>query len=321
LKAQVVEGKELQLPTFWLAPIPSCTVQVVDANMKPAPSSAVTVLRPLEFGWNLADERGQVTLRFASLPPDGTIVGMVECLHEPLGALFAVRREDKGAATVQLFALGIVKGRAVTPKGKPVPGAVVTGVYADGGMPLWRTITSETGAFEWRSVVPQVPQRAVIYVNDKASGDGVAFTLAPSETKDLGDVPVDESLPRPSLQGKPLAWAEHRVLSGDVPGRRERQGKPALVVYTEPADAAVAIEGLTAVQRLFAGKGILFAAVVNGAFEGDAGAMPVLSGSAPGPATTYLVGADGRVQLETFGLPPLRALQDAIAGPDRKKDK
>jgi len=36
----------------------------------------------------------------------------------------------------------------------------------------------------------------------------------------------------------------------------------------------------------------------------------VLSGRAPGPAATYVLDTDGNVVFETFGLPPLRVLQD-----------
>jgi hypothetical protein len=64
---------------------------------------------------------------------------------------------------------------------------------------------------------------------------------------------------------------------------------------------------------MFSSKGIGFALVVDGVpSEPIAAPFPVLSGRSPGPGTTYLVGPQGAVVLETFGMPPLRALQELV---------
>jgi len=73
-------------------------------------------------------------------------------------------------------------------------------------------------------------------------------------------------------------------------------------------EAAMVIDAACAASELVEDSGIGFAVVVDGAYSGDS-ACPVFSGTAPGLATTYIVGADDTVLLETAGMPPLRALR------------
>jgi hypothetical protein len=311
LRVQVVAGKELTLPTFWLAPLPTYTIEVVGADMNPAPGVIITILRPLQFGWHVADERGRATLRFNSLPPDGIVVGMVEHAEQPLGAVFAAKQQEANPARVQLFPLGGVRGRVVTEKGKPVEGCVVAGLLGDNAWPLWRTVSNSEGGFEWKSVVPSLPQRAVAGADQEGAAEGASFVVDPSGSKDMGDIPGTEGLIRTSLLGKPLPWHENRLLSGTLPDRKARKTLPMVVVYCSLVDAPIAVESFSVAHRIFSPKGIGFALVVDGVpTEPLAATFPILSGPSPGPATTYLVGPQGVVVLETFGMPPLRALQE-----------
>jgi hypothetical protein len=269
----------------------------------------VTMLRPLQFGWHVTDVQGRATIRFGSLPADGTLVGMVEHATERLGALFAFKRDETGTARVQLFPVGAVKGRIVTEKGKPVEGAAVAGLFGEDGLTLWRTVSRGDGTFEWPDVIPQVPQQVIAYLDEKASSQAAAFTVEISGSKDLGDIVVADGMPRKSLYGKPLAWHENRLLAGTMPERKERKDRPAVVMYCSATDAPMVVEGITAASSLVPDRNIVFAVVVDGPFTSESATIPVLSGKAPGPATTYLIGPDGVVRLETFGLPPVRALQ------------
>ena len=311
LKVQVVPEKELTLPTFWLAPLPTYTVEVVDVNMTPVPDAIVTVLRPLQFGWRVTNAQGRVILRFNSLPADGIVVGMVEHAAQPLGAVFAAKQEDANPAKVQLFPLGGVRGRVVTPKSKPIPGCVVAGLLGENGLPLWRTVSNGEGVFEWKSVVPKLPQRAVAGADQADATGGVSFATEASGSKDVGDIAGPEGLVRTSLLGAPLPWHDNRLLSGTLPDRKTRKTQPTVVVYCSVADALIAIESFSVAHQLFSSKGIGFAVVVDGVpTEPVAAPFPILSGRPPGPATTYLAGPEGTVVLETFGMPPLRALQE-----------
>jgi len=311
LKVQVLAEKEVTLPTFWLAPVPTYTVEVVDADMNPAPGAAVTVLRPLQFGWHVTDAQGRVTLHFNSLPPDGTVVGTVEHAEKPLGAVFAAKQGGAASARVQLFPLGSVRGRVATAKGKPIEGCEIAGLLGDNGWPLWRTISNSAGGFEWNSVVPALAQRAVAGADQEGAGEGTSFSIDPAGAKDLGDIPGPEGLIRASLLGKPLPWHENRLLSGTLPDRKARKTLPMVVVYCSLVDAPFAVESFSVAHRIFSPKGIGFAVVVDGVpAEPLAAPFPILSGPSPGPATTYLVGPQGVVTLEAFGMPPLRALQE-----------
>jgi hypothetical protein len=204
-----------------------------------------------------------------------------------------------------------VRGRVVTAKAKPIEGCVVAGLLGENGGSLWRTISNGDGVFEWKSVVPQLPQRAVTGADQEDAAGGVSFTIDASGSKDVGDIPGPEGPIRTSLLGKPLPWHENRLLSGALPDRKSRKTLPMVVVYCSVADAPIAIESFSVAHRIFSSKGIGFAVVVDGVPGAPMSApFPVLSGRPPGPATTYLVGPEGNVVLETFGMPPLRALQE-----------
>ena len=69
------------------------------------------------------------------------------------------------------------------------------------------------------------------------------------------------------------------------------------------------LEGLTTAHELLAGEGMLFGVVVHGTYAGDPGTIPVFAGEAPAAATTYLAGGDGKVVLETFGMPPVHIVR------------
>ena len=315
LRVQVAEGGERALPTFWLAPIPTHLVRVIDPHERPAPGVGVTVLWPQQFGWRRTDPEGRVRLEFASLPPNGAIVGLAEHTTQPLGALFALERDDPEEALVKLFPLGAVRGRVVDPKGMPVEGAVVAGLLGKDGLPVWRTTTGTDGTFMWPAVVPNVEHHCVVSMGQAEPRPAGAFSVEPAGQKDLGDLVFEGRGGGASWRGKTLLWHRNRLLAGTLPGRRERKGRPAVVAYCQPDEAAMVIEGLVAAHKLVADERLLLAVVVNGGTAAEGAPIPVLSGQAPATATTYLVGGDGKVVLETFGLPPLVTLRRLLFGP------
>lgn len=315
VRIQVAEGKEVALPTFWLAPIPPYTLQIVDENAAPAPGVVVAILRPEQFGWRVTDAQGCVTLKFASLPSGGTIMGTAEHVTKPLGALFAFKRDEK-QPRAQLLPLAAVKGQLVSTRQRPVSGAVVTGMLGDDGLVLWRTVTNKDGVFEWTSIAAQATQHAAVQAGPNKSVNVAPFAVDGSATKDLGRITAPESASAVSLQGKPFPWDDLRLVGGALPDRAARRGIPAVLMFCEAADAAMAIDGLAVAGQVFAGRNIILAVVVNGTYTPREPPIPVLSGKPPGAARTYLVGPDGNVFLETFGMPPLRALQQfTSAGP------
>ena len=315
LRVQVVEGGERALPTFWLAPIPTHLVRVIDPHERPAPGVGVMVLWPQQFGWRGTDPEGRVRLEFASLPPNGSIVGLAEHSTQPLGALFALERDEPEEALVKLFALGSVRGRVVDPKDMPVEGAVVAGPLGKHGLPIWRTTTGTDGAFTWPAVVPDVEHHCVVSMGRAEPRPAVAFSVEPAGQEDLGALVFEGTGGGASWRGKTLLWHRNRLLAGRLPGRRERKGRPAVVAYCQPDEAAMVIEGLVAAHKFVGDERLLLAVVVNGGTATEGAPIPVLSGHAPATATTYVLGGDGKVVFETFGLPPLITLRRLLSGP------
>ena len=317
-RVRILESERSEVPTFWLAPIPTYTVRIVDEEMVPAPGVIVQVLRPAQFGWRVTDARGKVPIRVAALPPDGLIVGAAEHPREPLGALFALRPEDVEDAKVQLLPLGSVTGRVVNTDKRALEGAVVGAVVAplfaeelvDEPLWLWRAVAARDGRFRWDAVVPHVPLCCIAALSETISGESAPFAIEPSGSKDVGNVVVEGGAARKSLQGKSLKWYDNPLLGGALPDKKTRKERPAWVMYCNADDAAMVIESLAVARDILARPDLLFAVVVEGPYACESAPFPVLRGKAPGPATTYLVGADGKVVLETVGMPPVRAARD-----------
>lgn len=321
-KVQVAQSRRTEVPVFWLAPIPAYTVQVVDETMAPVPGAIIQVLRPLQFGWHIADAEGRVTIRVGGLPADGIIAGMAEHPSAAFGALFALRPQDSASAKVQLLPLGSVSGKVVTDKGKPVAGAVVGAVFAENLVEdppwLWRSVADAAGLFSWAAVAPQMPQRCDAAAGE-SSGESAPFSLEPGETKDLGNIVLTKAESGPTVQGKTLDWAAYPLRSGVLPDKQRRKGKPACVMYCPASEAPMVLEGLSAV-RAIVNDAVILAVVVDGTYAAPDSPIPVLSGQPPAPGTTYLTGSDGKVVLETFGLPPPHLLHALAAAAENTGD-
>ncbi len=312
----VVEGETASLRPFWLAPIPTFRLQVVDGEGQAVSDAVVSILRPPRFGWTVADDEGRVELAFTQLPKDGIIVGKVEHVGRPLGAVFALGRDDAAGAQVELMPLAQVTGAVVNERGKPVEGAVVAGVFADetlaGEVVLWRTLSRKDGTFAWDGVAPRIPFQCVV-----ASGGSIVVASERlmadvGEAKALAPLSAADAPKGKSLCGKTLKWYENPVQVGEIPDEAARASRRYVVAYCDAADAAMVVDVFKVAQKLLAPRGIGFAVVVDGPFSGEAGPIPVLKGSAPAAATTYITSPVGTVVLETFGMPPLRAVSSDV---------
>jgi hypothetical protein len=242
------------------------------------------------------------------------VVGLAEHVSKPFGAIFAVKPNQAASATVQLFHLGSVTGRVVSTRGKEIEGAVVGALLispnsADNPPVLWQTVTRKDGSFQWHSVVPYVPQQCVARTGEASSDDSATFSIAPGGSKNLGRLVVPDGASAKSLHGEALKWLELRPATGPAAENLAAGNGPAVVMYCESNWASAAVEGLAQARRLLQATGLAFVAVVPHGHPVRAETIPVLWGAPPGAATTYLLGLDGKVALETFGMPPLRALQ------------
>lgn len=310
---RVAEDKVVELPDFWLAPIPVFHLRVVDSADRPAPGVAVRILRPMQFGWHVADEEGRVELKLASLPRDTMVVGMVESPWEAVGALFRLKLSEAPSATVKLLPLASVSGRVVHDKEAALAGAVVGALFPDEEaqelLLLWRVLTSADGRFVWPSVAPHVPLRCVAYAGEDHYGQSTTFNLKESENRKLGDLTVRNGTRGKSMLGRKVNWRGHELIAGSV--SPEDTGKPAVVVFCAAEEAGMVQGGLSALSGLYR-NAVVAAVGVDGRPSGLSGTVPVFKGKAPATATTYVLDGEGKVVLETFGLPPLAALQGCV---------
>lgn len=314
MAVHITQGSALDVPTFWLAPVPRFVLRILGPNDQPAPRALVRVIRPAQLGWHVADEEGRVELHFASLPDDWRVVGIAESADGASGAFFEATKKTDADAVVLLAPWARVSGRAVLPTGAPRVGVVVEARYTDAALPetlvLWRTVTDAEGRFAWDSVLPHVPQ----YL---AGGDGAvnaveykSFLVAAGETADLGDMVLGGGAnPGKSLKGSTLAWDENPVLCGELPDKRTLRRRAAVILYAEPLDVPILLDALAVLQDRLNLEKITFAVLTGAPIACGPLKFPVLQALAPADATTYLIDPRGQVVLETFGLPPIEAVR------------
>lgn len=309
----VAEGQEVELPGLWLAPIPRFRVQVLDESGAPVPGVALSLLEPEQLGWQISGEDGWAVLDVAVLPEGGRIIGRAEHPARPLGAVFQLAPADASGARVQLFPLGRVTGLVTNTRKKPLPGARVGGVFpgmnADDPVLLWRSLAGPDGRFSSDAVVPGVPQRCLAQTGLSLQSESATFNLAPAENKELDPISIEGGTPGESLLGQPLDWSGYPVLCGAEKIASVRNAPSVLLLFVAPQAAAAAIEAAAKLDALLASRAPAVLIAVNGLYACGDAPLPVLRAAPPATATTYLLDAAGKVLLETFGLPPLRAFQ------------
>jgi len=317
LRFQVTAARDVAVPTFWLAPVPEYALEVIDQDNRPVSGAVVRILRPAQFGWRTTDINGNVTLNFASLPSDGTVVGMVEHPSRPDGALFAITRDRSQDAIVQLAPLGRVEGTVRSAKGSGLTGAAIESRFSAESFPetmsLWRTIASAGGKYHWNGVPRNVPQLCVATAKDKDgqlfTGDSAPFMLKDEPLLKLENIVVAGGESGRSRLGRRLKWYDNELLCGTLPSRKERHG-PAIVVYSPTTAAPLVAEAMQGAIDVLNRPQLRFALIVDGDIACTDVSFPILKGEAPAEATTYLLDAEGTVVLETFGLPPLIGINE-----------
>lgn len=317
----VAEGEQIELPAFWLAPLPRYTLRVVDFSGEAAPGAVIRLLRPAQIGWQRTDGTGTVELSFLNSPADGRVVGLVEHATRAEAAVFSISQANSGEAVVQLLPAAELTGRVVDAEGEPLEGAVVDGRLLDESFAdpilLWRTVTDAAGEYSAPLVPAQVGQIIVAYTVDEWGGMAAAnaaaqsaprtAVVAPDETKRMDDLSVDTRESGRSLMGKRLNWANGRHLCGpETPEGRE--SRPAVVMYCSAAEAESTISSLDFAAEFY-GESFRYGVVVDGEAACGAQRVHVVTGKSTGTASAFVLNAAGEVVLETFGLPPLKSVR------------
>jgi hypothetical protein len=151
----------------------------------------------------------------------------------------------------------------------------------------------------------------VAFAGPDRHGQSVPFAVEPGAPKNIGRIVIMDGEKQAGRLGKLLPWRDHPLQGGVLLDQTASQLKSALVIYCTVEEAPMILDALDAAHRLLDDVPQL-AMVVDGTFAAQSDHVAILRGQAPGPARTYLVGRDGRVVLETVGMPPLRALRESL---------
>ncbi len=309
------EGQAVELPTFWMAPLPSIPVTVQDQRGEPVPGAVVTLHQPPQMGWYLTEDAGDTTLRFGSLSQEEAVFGFAEHPNDDTGAFFAIDPGGFEDVRVELEPLGRVTGRVTNERGRAAPSAVVAAMFQPdpdaAGVVLWRGVTDRDGAFSWPAAPLHAPLRLVAIVDDDASGASTMFQLTSEErSKEIG-VSVDGARPgrgRPPVQ---IDWTGFEEVSG---GGAPRVEEPAATVlfFTQANAAEAAGEALAKIQTVLRGRGVQCVLVITDGGALDASPVRMARGEQPGRASGYVLDRENAVQYAGMGIPPLWAVKQAL---------
>ena len=315
IKTSILEGADVELPGMWLRPLPAYQIKVVREDGTPVPGALVTLLRPNQVGWHVADATGLAAIHLQTFPESGSLLGRVEDPDSTATALFTIEKTQAEVGTVELFAAGTVTGRVVNSRGRSVSGVSVgaffPGEAATDAILLWQTFTDKEGAFQWNAVVPGVPQRLAARAGAEASGESATFNLAPAEVKNVGDITVEGAKDSANRRDAALKWYQWPVVCGTLPAEEVCASSPALLVRVSAAGLPAVMESLARVKEVLNMPGLIIALVSDSVPDCGDGILPVLSGKSEGHggAATLLVDRQGQVVLETSGLPPVAAIR------------
>lgn len=313
----VTAGEETILAEQWLAPMPRVSLSVVDESGAAQAGALVQLLRPAQFGWQMADANGRLDIRLSAYPNAQRVLGFVESAGtggDAGLAIFALEPNATEAARVQLFAAAHLSGRVVSDSGTPLAGVEVGGVFpgeSDSESPvlLWRVRTDTEGRFVWPALTPGVPQQILARDASGASGLGEAVNLAPGEQRSMGDLVITGGKPGRAATG--TEWDSKRLqpLCGGEPDWRALKRDTLLVVYTHGADADAVAESLGSGAAALEKLGVKPLVITDGAYVCGDTRVPVLRDSDFGEPRTLLLRPGYTVALETVGLPPLAVLR------------
>lgn len=302
------EGERVELPTFWVVPTPEVQLAIVDQALNPLPRCVVSLLQPPQFGWQAADSAGHAPLHMEQIASEGVVMGLAEHADSNLGAVFAFDARETKEPVVQLLPLSTVTGQVKEASGASVSGAMISLVLADDQMetPVWRAASGPDGRFEIPGVVPHVQLQCLIHTPQQPV-KSEPFVVDPTSRKELGELaaPVPQGT---SLRGQTLKWQDFPRMAG--PELPETGPRTVVLAFGQRERAEMLIEGWQRVAALLSDPQVAVAVVLDAPLEiGTEPAIPVLRGTAPASATTYVVSADGAVLFETFGIPPVSAIR------------
>jgi hypothetical protein len=318
IKVQIAGGESKLLPEFWLAPLPKYSVDIIDSNGKPVPGAQVQLLRPAQLGWHRAGADGRVPLHFSVLPGQGNVIGWAEETGGTRGALFSLGRGDASTGTAQLLELGSITGQVTDEQGKPLAGVLAGGVFpgeseSDEPLLLWQCRTDSDGRFAWPAAAPQVPMRILARDARGQTGWSADVTVAMGGTADAGTIVIANGSGGEARVGEKSAHKEFFHVCGPETDTRALFGAPLLLIGADAASAATIIEAATAAAPALAQAGCKVAVVVRNEMPcGSAGISVLRSAAMPLPST-WLLGRDGRILLDTAGIPPIAAIRALLA--------
>ena len=319
LPFSVKAGERVELPEMWLAPMPLVSLDILSENGQPAAGAVVRLMRPAQFGWQMADASGRLKLQLGSFPVGEKVLGFVESSPGSGAsevAVFALPPDGASTSSVQLFRAARLRGQVVGDSGKPLEGVEVGGLFpgeTEQAAPLllWRLRTDSKGGFDWPAIAPGIPQQVVLKDASGAVGSAPLLNLSPGETYDMGAITLQGG--RASV-ATVLEWSgrNFEVQCGETPDWRGMKRRALCVVFTGATDADAVGESLDAASVQLSQLGVLPLVVTDQAITCGGSNSTVLRTSSLGRPRTLLQRNDGAT-IELDGLPPFAVLKELTA--------
>ncbi|MGC8845902.1 MAG: carboxypeptidase regulatory-like domain-containing protein [Candidatus Hydrogenedens sp.] len=305
----VVSGKdEIVLPGVWVKKVDSLKVKLVVLQQKVLTTNRgiVSVLNPQQLGWYAGNIDNTFELKLSSTPAEGKIVGYAEIPEENIGNVFTLDSKDMGkVCETNLYTLGTIKGRVVNKERTPISDGIISCVLKEVGTSqeylLWQILLSADGTFYWNSIIPFKTLLFKLYDNNGSLlWQSSEMQFLEGENKDIGDIIIEKSVTRKNVSS--LLRSNYKNLCGGSEIVDMLFKGPSVLVYVDSAEVLFMQEVLANIRNIF-GSGINVGMILTNEIDCNDISIPVITGQRPSLATTYLIGEDGNLICETFGLP------------------
>lgn len=306
-----------EAPTFWLKPIPTYSLEVIDEAKEPVPGTTILMLRPQQIGWHVTDSDGLVEIAVSLLPEDGIVMGFADAPTKSMSALFSIDGSRAKDAIVQLTPTRSIRGQVLDKNGKGLEGWAVScdASHPDGSaVNLWQTVTNGLGEFDYPGVIEGLALRYTatpLEFHEAITSSPALYTANAGQPAVLPALVIPGGTSGNSLQGKLFRWKSMKRVTGNeqVPS----SGTAGSIVVTSNAqNATMILESLESMHQKLSNSDVRFCLIVSEPTQLESDSVALYTGTPPASAQSYLVSADGKVVAETVGIPTSGLIRDRL---------
>jgi hypothetical protein len=292
--------KNLDLPTFWLAPVPEYSLLVLDLDGNPLPEASVMLLDPLQYGWHRSDDIGEIEFTIASLPKSRNVVGIAEHPTHASAALFSIPEKQSEKAGIHLVPAVTVSGAIVPRRAQPI----MMGLYygndqLERPLLIKSTLTDTNGAFRFHGIPSGIP----LFYGPLGSNPSQwqLFKAQEGNQNNIDEILISQEWEDPLPQ-----WNVQQFIGANSFLKRE---KSHILMYAgSHPQPDVMIELLKTIQNQYVDDGLRVVWVTSDSIETNPDVDIIREELPPGYSRYFFVDKSKKIRYESLHVPSSNSL-------------